>query len=373
MGVVIYLYERTSRYRFNFRSLVHNMVTIRLLSAFGYICLFSRGYFPDFLSVNVGNTVLFLCYYLDARMLLEIQNNYHKKIAVINAVILVASAVGFTLFEILFHNASLRIGIASIIIFALYFPTAVLLIFSKQKSKFKKSAGFFFIPLLVALIPRSIDGINGRMKNLGVNNYFQTLLFISLVLLMISITIFYLLFMKEKSDSIIEKMANYDTLTDVMNRHYFFSAGNTIFENSRKNKMVVSLLFLDIDFFKKINDTYGHQFGDEVLVRFAETIKKNIRPSDICCRYGGEEFVILAKVNKDVCGTMASRILSETEHLRIGSQPSFHMTTSIGSISSVPQIGETLESFINKADKAMYKAKQTGRNRIVVYQDWFLQ
>jgi diguanylate cyclase (GGDEF)-like protein len=366
MGIVIYLYEKTSKYKFNFHSLLHNMITIRFLSMFGYLCLFSRDSFPDILSVNIGNTVLFITHFLDAGMLLKIIGDYNKKIARINSIILVSCVLIFNIFEMMYHNASLRIGIASISIFFIFLPAAISLLLSKQKSNFKKSIGFIFIPLLLALIPRSIEGIRGRLENLGVNVYFQTLLFGSLVLLMILITIVYLLFMKEQSDSIIEKMANYDKLTDVMNRHHFFGAGNEIFVNSRKNKLELSLLFLDIDYFKKINDNYGHQFGDEVLVRFADMIKHTIRPLDICCRYGGEEFIILANVKADVCKTMAERILAETEHIRIDSQPDFHMTTSIGTISAIPHLDETLEDFINKADKAMYIAKQSGRNKIVV-------
>jgi diguanylate cyclase (GGDEF)-like protein len=345
------------------------MVTIRFLSAFGYLCLFSRDYFPDIFSVNIGNSLLYLCFYLDSGMLLKIIGLYGKKVFIVETVIVCTGVFIFNLLEILYHNASLRIGVASIIIFAIFLPVTVLLLTSKQTGKFKKGAGFIYLLLLISLIPRIMEGIAGKIASLGANIYYQTLLFGSLVLLMISNAIIYLLFMKEKTDSIVEKMANYDKLTDVMNRHNFFATGNIMFENYQKRRDGLSLLFLDIDFFKSINDRYGHKFGDEVLVRFANTIKKSIRPSDICCRYGGEEFVVLANVNEDGCKIMADRILSGTENIRIESQPDFRMTTSIGCVTQIPGTDETLEDFIDKADKAMYKAKQDGRNRIVVHKD----
>ncbi|MDR2926463.1 MAG: GGDEF domain-containing protein [Azoarcus sp.] len=302
-------------------------------------------------------------------MLLKITDHYNKRIFIVETVILCLSLFIFNLLEMLYHDASLRIAISSIIIFTLFLPVTILLLTSKHTGKFKKAAGFIYIFLLISLIPRTIEGIVGKIVSLETSNYYQTFLFGSLILLMITNVIIYLLFMKEKTDNIVEKMACYDRLTDVMNRHNFFATGKYIFEKCQKLNDSLSLLFLDIDFFKSINDYYGHKFGDEVLVRFADMLKKSIRPSDICCRYGGEEFVVLTNVNEDECKSMAVRILSETENICIESQPDFHMTVSIGCVTEIPGTDETLEDFIDKADKVMYKSKQDGRNRITVHKD----
>lgn len=366
-GLIVCLFRSTNKYEF--RPIIRNMVPVRFLSACGFLCLFLRGAIPDIISANIGNSLLFLCFYFESTILLEFANLKCKRILFIQKAALVLSLIVFNLAEFLFHDGALRIGIASCAIFLLNLPPTVLLLTAKETNKFKRSAGIFQIPFLIAIIPRSIEAFLGRIINIGTNNYYQTLLFGSLVLMMISSTIIYLLFLKEKMDSVIEKMANYDNLTDTMNRHNFFTVGKMLFERYREQRIILSVLFLDIDFFKKINDRYGHQFGDDVLIHFANTIKNGIRPTDICCRYGGEEFVVLASTNEEGCRNIANRILIETEKITFDAFKDFRMTTSIGCTTGIPKQNETLEMFINRADKALYQAKANGRNQTVFYQN----
>lgn len=367
-AIIIFLYEHTSKYKFNFSSIFHNMAIVRFLSAFGYFCLFLRGNISNLISVNLGNTVLFLCYFMEYKIIMESTNIYNKKMKLFGVILVLFSIILFNTVEFIYQNPSLRICAASGIIFLFFFPSAVLLL-TKSTSKFEKAAGIFYIPLLIALIPRFIEGLTGKITNVVSNTYYQSLVFGSLALLMISNSIIYLLFVKEKKDIIIEKLAKFDSLTNLMNRNNFFFAGNEFFEDRKKHKRCISMLFLDIDFFKKINDSYGHQFGDEVLVKFATTIKNNTRPSDICCRYGGEEFIVLIDTNEEACKNISNRILKETEKISFNNIPDFHITTSIGCLVGVPQPEETLDDFIAKSDKALYKAKRDGRNRIIFYTD----
>ena len=362
---IILLYENTSRYKLNFRSIAYNMAFVRFLEAFGFLCLFLRDSIPDIISANVGNTILFPALFMEYRIIMEATSLYNRKMNSIGIVILSVSLIVFNTVELLFHDPALRIGMASGIIFLLSLPAAVMLL--KNTDKFKKGVGIFYIPLILALIPRGIESFTGKLTSISANTYYQTIMFGSLILLMISNSIIYLLFIKEKKDGIIEKMAKFDGLTNLMNRNSFFPKGNDFFEKYKKNKRCLSVLFLDVDFFKAVNDNFGHQFGDDVLMKFAKTVKNNIRPSDICCRYGGEEFVILASANEKGCENMSDRILKETEKITFDSKPNFRMTTSIGCVVGIPALGETLDNFIAKADKALYKAKRDGRNRIVFY------
>ncbi len=366
-GLIVCLYRSTNKYEF--RPVIRNMAPVRFLSAFGFLCLFLRGAIPDIISANIGNSLLFLCFYIESNMLLKIANLNNERVLLIERIALILSIIVFNIVEYIFHDGSLRIGIASCSIFLLNLPSIVLLLTSKQTNKFKQSAGIFYIPLLIATIPRTFEAFIGRIINIGTNNYYQTLLFGSLVLMMISNTIIYLLFLKENMDSVIEKMANYDNLTDTMNRHNFFTVGKMLFDRYRDQGSGLSVLFFDIDFFKKINDRYGHQFGDDVLIRFANTIKNGIRPTDICCRYGGEEFVVLAHTNEDGCRNIANRILIETEKIAFDAFEDFRMTTSIGCTTGIPKQDETLEMFIKRADQALYQAKAEGRNRAVFYRN----
>jgi diguanylate cyclase (GGDEF)-like protein len=142
-------------------------------------------------------------------------------------------------------------------------------------------------------------------------------------------------------------------------------------EISRQNRDYthLSVLLIDLDFFKKVNDTYGHQQGDKVLTEFADILKKRCRLSDICGRIGGEEFgVILPNTNVGGAIRIAETIREITEkHLfqKLDGKGSVSITVSIGVTSSPPEKVLTASRFYNRIDKVLYKAKETGRNRVV--------
>jgi two-component system cell cycle response regulator len=131
----------------------------------------------------------------------------------------------------------------------------------------------------------------------------------------------------------------------------------------------ISIMMLDIDHFKQVNDTYGHNVGDEVIKEFANRIINNIRPSDLAVRYGGEEFVVILN-NTDMPNTqtVAERIRSQIETVPFKVSTADGMinkTTSLG-ISVLRKEGDTVETILKRADEALYAAKHGGRNRIEV-------
>jgi len=365
-GIIVYLYQ-TSHTHKSYNNSIRNMAMIRFLSAAGYLLLFLRGDIPDSISVNIGNTLLYTCHYLEARLMFKLINVTSKKLNMILSAILGISIVSFNLVEFYYRDTSLRVGIASIAIFSIFLLPTFQLMISKE-SKFKRSISIFYILLLCALIPRGVEAFLYRNVSLLSNNYFQTLLFMSFILMMISNTIVYLLFMKEQSDVVIEKMATTDSLTGILNRYSFLKQGKQAFESHKSSGNGIALLFFDIDYFKKVNDQYGHQFGDEVLIRFADILKNNIRPNDLCCRYGGEEFVILLmNVTENISKNIATRIMCEIETYTFDIHPDFHITTSVGNVYGVPESCELLEDYIRRGDEALYEAKRTGRNKLVTY------
>lgn len=158
------------------------------------------------------------------------------------------------------------------------------------------------------------------------------------------------------------KQANKDSLTGVCNRRYFFSRMSSI----SKMKFPVSLMIIDVDNFKRINDTYGHISGDEVLKQLAEILQKNIRSTDFITRWGGEEFtIVLTNTSLDNAFKLAERIkyIVETNIFTIGVL-TVPMTISIGVATTIIPIHPN--SFVDFADKALYKAKET-RNTVVAY------
>lgn len=165
------------------------------------------------------------------------------------------------------------------------------------------------------------------------------------------------------------EVSNRDALTNAYNRRYVFDRGEEILQQYKRTKNIFSVCVVDIDYFKLVNDHYGHQAGDFVLKEFTRIIHKNIRPYDILGRYGGEEFiVILNSTNKTNSALVMSRILDVIRNkIFVFNGEEIKITFSTG-ISDCEDLGKeklTIDNMVAIADKRMYKAKNTGRNKIV--------
>ncbi|QTL36371.1 diguanylate cyclase [Pseudoalteromonas viridis] len=175
----------------------------------------------------------------------------------------------------------------------------------------------------------------------------------------------------EEKNHELEKLNMEDPMTKVKNRRYFDKRLMMEVRRSRREQTTLSLIMLDIDFFKKVNDNYGHLAGDHTICAFARLIEQHLkRPLDEVFRYGGEEFVILLpNTSEDGALELAEQIRQETEahELKVaGHQIKF--TTSAGVYSAIAQDTSNPTLFTDMADKGLYMAKQQGRNRICIYQ-----
>ncbi len=159
----------------------------------------------------------------------------------------------------------------------------------------------------------------------------------------------------------IAEITSIDPLTKLYNRQYLFLKMKEELNRYKRYGISFSILMIDIDDFKKINDSFGHQKGDEVLSKFGNILNKFKRDLDICARYGGEEFIIILP------HTDIKESYNIAERLRLIIAESFSrnpvLTTSIG-VSSCPESSKTLKSLIRKADVALYKSKNLGKNRV---------
>lgn len=156
-----------------------------------------------------------------------------------------------------------------------------------------------------------------------------------------------------------------DRMTGVFNHDYFVRRLKEEIEISRMFKLALSLLLVDIDYFKKINDTFGHQVGDFILIELAKLLKNSVRLTDIVARYGGEEFaVILAetKLNDAVIVAERLRKLVEATRFTMGKH-NLNITISIG-VASLDMKTKSPEQLIKRADMALYEAKKLGRNQV---------
>jgi diguanylate cyclase (GGDEF)-like protein len=165
----------------------------------------------------------------------------------------------------------------------------------------------------------------------------------------------------------IQQTAITDELTGLYNRRGLFELGKREVERSIRFGRQLPALMIDIDFFKEINDTYGHMTGDQVLRVLAQRFRRNVREIDIVGRYGGEEFVILLLEND----LPTAKMIAERLRLLISSIPVhtdqglIHVTVSMG-VTAVAQDVRDLPTLLQRADEALYVAKSSGRNRIAV-------
>jgi diguanylate cyclase (GGDEF)-like protein len=161
-----------------------------------------------------------------------------------------------------------------------------------------------------------------------------------------------------------------DALTGLLNRGHFQERLAEEVERFKRHKLPFSLIMIDIDDFKRLNDTHGHMVGDEALVTTAKAIRNSIRAIDMAARYGGEEFtVILPQTNKQASRTMAQRIGRAVARTPIRSTKGdvLYLTVSLGA-ASFPDDATTLDELLQRADQAMYEAKRRGKNQAVVYE-----
>jgi len=166
------------------------------------------------------------------------------------------------------------------------------------------------------------------------------------------------------------KLATTDSLTGVLNRRAFMERMNEEIHRAKREGSPISLILMDIDHFKKVNDTYGHQTGDLVLQRVTDQLMDRSRAYDFVGRYGGEEFVICVRSTEDIDPqSIAERMRRNIEAQTIvtdQSNQTLRITASFGVGTSRPEYDDTLDSLIKRTDKAMYEAKKKGRNRVCV-------
>lgn len=164
------------------------------------------------------------------------------------------------------------------------------------------------------------------------------------------------------------EISSVDFLTNIPNRRYFFEVGNKSFHLAKREKHPLSIIYIDIDHFKSINDNYGHNIGDEILKLVSSKMNKLIRKSDILARTGGEEFTILLNnTDKENAFILAEKLRTTIENSCYRDKEfEIQVTISLG-ISELQNDDEELDSIISRADKALYRAKNESRNKTVIY------
>ncbi|HJQ62977.1 MAG TPA: GGDEF domain-containing protein [Burkholderiales bacterium] len=196
-------------------------------------------------------------------------------------------------------------------------------------------------------------------------NMYHGFLYLGTYALIVAGSFAFLLLHKERSDEEASRLATTDPLTGVFNRRTFIELAEQELARSRRAATPLSVMMLDLDHFKRVNDTYGHLTGDEVLVSFTRLIRDCVRRGDLVVRYGGEEFCVLLPATT----LQAATALAERIRARCAAQPltarAFKVTVSIGLTAYSGDRAATLGDLLARADEALYRAKGEGRNQVI--------
>jgi len=166
----------------------------------------------------------------------------------------------------------------------------------------------------------------------------------------------------------LQYLADHDVLTGCLNRRSFFEAFANKLEYAEKNGEEFACLMIDLDYFKRVNDHFGHAVGDLVISGMAKILKDNCGERDLVGRYGGEEFCIgLVDRTKDECSWLADQIREQVISQSSGWLNSVQTVTASIGIATIPDQSCTVKNIVNRADQALYEAKETGRNKVVFW------
>ena len=225
--------------------------------------------------------------------------------------------------------------------------------------------GFFIVALSILIVVSGNQLMSLSLSNHTLITFVMSLLIASLMMAAYSSKIIAYEANMLRQNGELKNMVNRDLLTGIMSRRFFMDMANHFFSASLRNKSPITLLMLDIDYFKNINDSYGHHIGDQMLIVFTETVSRYLRKSDIFGRLGGEEFgVVLFETDASGAMVLAEKIRQAIEDARYDVEGiSIKMTTSIGVGERIDEDG-SFERMIIRTDEALYHAKKGGRNCI---------
>lgn len=346
---------------------VNIFVTAKVIRIIAWIMLGLRNIAPDFLSIAFGNSLLMfgtLFESLAVLVLLGIDNINIKKIY---AIITIFSVAIFNYIFFFNNFDNLRIATtftASIILFSI---TGFYLIKGNKKTLLQQILGLICYMLVIAFAFETyIALIVFPSIKLYTPNAYTSLSFLCIYVAMIVTDTGFVLLAKENLDSELIRLANFDELTNVFNRRAFILHAEKSICLCTRKKEPITFMLIDLDNFKLINDTFGHDVGDSVLIDFSSKVKMQLRTYDIFGRYGGDEFAIMLPSTDFIdSNEVTERLRKIIEKNQVIKNTDLKYTISVGIITLVPDNKTNVDLLYKLSDQALYKAKQQGRNCVV--------
>ncbi len=327
-----------------------------------------RGSMPDVLSIVVPNSLFPVAISLQAAALLEF---YGRRLNIWWH--LLPSFFVAVLFLLMLNSVATRMMLSGTLfgggLLALAVLTNRLHDGIKQSARWLMMGGFLLGA--IALFSRTVSAIIDppETSRLLAPGLFQALSFFAGHAVLLTTSVGFLVLHKDRAEESAQRLAVTDPLTGTFNRRTFLELADKEIARSRRAGSALSLVLLDLDHFKRINDQHGHVVGDGVLIRFTKIVQACLRCEDLLVRYGGEEFcVLLPDVALDGAVALAERIRQSVERTGFGGGSSpLRVTVSAGVARLGREDSDDIAHLLKRADEAMYGAKAAGRNQVLAY------
>lgn len=358
MGLAMWIATR-GRYKYG----LNYFIGLFLVQALAQTLYFFRGILPDFVTIVLANILVVSSYSLGYLGYCRFFNREANQWIIFSPII-------FTLvvFIVFLDNFSVRVitlGLVSSIQYIIQFG----LLLTTNATGVRQSKPILLVSygmIIVLFVFRAVymiihpDGIKDLFDPMWINSATLFATILSIILIASGV----LLMLSERLLEENRELATRDSLTHIFNRRTFFDLARRELARAQRDNHETSLLMVDIDRFKVINDTFGHLIGDEALVHLVGIIKDSVRIQDLYARYGGEEFVILlAETSDSEAFLIAERLRVKIANSSLQTRShTIKMTVSIGVATTSGKEKASIESLINTADIAMYQAKRDGRN-----------
>ena len=337
-----------------------------ILGFIGHLLVLGRGQLPHALSVSLANTLFLVSWSATWAGIRYFNNQTTTSLALWVPGFLVGLC--FQFFDPIGQNADNRIVMYTVVFVGMMAFTLRDSLHAQKVEPLlmRRLLIYVIVSLMLFMSIRGglMVGVNGANLILATNNVsVSTLLFTIATVIVINMA--NILMLQERLENTLIGAARTDPLTTLFNRAGFREQAGPRLQRAQSEASSSAILMMDLDRFKQINDSYGHEVGDRFLQLFAKSARNSLRPTDLLARHGGEEFcALLTGVDASVAAQIADRVRShfEAEVLEVNGAR-ISATVSIG-VADITASGSDVQSALNRADKALYVAKQQGRNQV---------
>lgn len=338
----------------------------RCLQSIAWGTLIFRDILPGGVAIPLVNSILFVGSAFETIALIRVQDAFTRKVKRFYFWLTLLFIAGFTGIYYFYNYENIRIVYASLCTAALIVYPAYGMITKRSASTLMRTMGWFYGIVALSLVGRAVMTIDAfGMMSLFYPGIYQSLQFISLYFIMILGNTGFILLSKERADDSLIRLASYDDLTEVLNRRTFIQQAEFEIKQLAGRGQPVSFILFDIDEYKTINDTFGHDVGDQVLKYMSKLVQGNLGTKGFLGRYGGDEFAILLPGLHE---TEAEKIAEQLRMSISGARStgfSLQFTVSMGLVTVVASPDTRVSRLYQLSDQALYEAKRGGRNRVV--------